>query len=642
MSRQLRMRVCRDMRSFVTQRGMRERVETEDAEAAEPLPSTSSSTDDESRIADAGAGPKPMVIIFGYKNFGLVKPPSVPMAIPNENLKDQDTDDVPSVPKVKVSAMCKYCKTVICETKGTTSSFNRHLREQHPPEYRQYKGMKIFKKTAGEAASTTSASAINTFFKKGAGKYGNKHPEQLKKMSSFVDNAIINAGLPMAIVENEGFRIFLHDMDPLFTPPSRGNITKTLLPNATKLTMEKLLARLKSVNHAALTLDIWTDRRQHGYLAVTGHTYNARTFTPSSHLLEFQAFKERHTGEAIAKSVQDVISERNLKGKVRYCVSDNASNMKKAFSILGDLYQDINAEEQEPGTVTTVGQVDIDNDEFFEDFHQQEDLEEALFEESLVANNPMKLARLPCFAHTLQLTVKDGLDKLASARKILGKCSKLANIVHQSTTFKTAFEASFGSGRSIPVPNATRWNSLFQHLAAVQKLDRGALHDLLHDTERLELLLTKREHSSLEELVEILSPFAEVTDKLQGENYETLSCVVPSLVALAGIIEKLETTVEFHQVCLRTLKESLYKRFNNIFRSLFLLPEVSGIDECQGLLQVHGDELLYVAAAVLNPSFGFIWLECDHPASDEDKEKLKEVIIGKVCIACLGCLTGVV
>ena len=50
------------------------------------------------------------------------------------------------------------------------------------------------------------------------------------------------------------------------------------------------------------------------------------------------------------------------------------------------------------------------------------------------------------------------------------------------------------------------------------------------------LVLTPANFASLEELVNILAAFAEVTDVIQGDQYPTLGCVVPSLVSLHKIL----------------------------------------------------------------------------------------------------------
>ena len=44
---------------------------------------------------------------------------------------------------------------------------------------------------------------------------------------------------------------------------------------------------------------------------------------------------------------------------------------------------------------------------------------------------------LPCFAHSLQLVVRDGLSALGVARPLLAKCCKLASLLHQSALFRS-------------------------------------------------------------------------------------------------------------------------------------------------------------------------------------------------------------
>lgn len=88
-------------------------------------------------------------------------------------------------------------------------------------------------------------------------------------------------------------------------------------------------------------------------------------------------------------------------------------------------------------------------------------------EATLVRIGPV---RLSCFAHSLQLVVKDGMRQLASARLIMAKCCKMSSFVHQSFLFRGEFEKVFGVGRTLPDANATRWSSLFQQLSAVCNL----------------------------------------------------------------------------------------------------------------------------------------------------------------------------
>lgn len=58
-----------------------------------------------------------------------------------------------------------------------------------------------------------------------------------------------------------------------------------------------------------------------------------------------------------------------------------------------------------------------------------------------------------CFAQTVQLVVKDGMDNKVNGSKnqnmkaALAKCTKISSLCHQSCQFKEAFEETIGKGR---------------------------------------------------------------------------------------------------------------------------------------------------------------------------------------------------
>lgn len=108
-------------------------------------------------------------------------------------------------------------------------------------------------------------------------------------------------------------------------------------------------------------------------------------------------------------------------------------------------------------------------------------------------------------------------------------------------------------GVSLPAANATRWSSTFRQLSAVAQLSSSDLGDLLRDSGHKNLVFTLTELSSLKEIVEILEPFAEVTELLQGEKYATIGCVVPSVMALKHFLENKCTHFRFHTAIVRAL-----------------------------------------------------------------------------------------
>ena len=96
--------------------------------------------------------------------------------------------------------------------------------------------------------------------------------------------------------------------------------------------------------------------------------------------------------------------------------------------------------------------------------------------------------------------------------------------------------------------------------------------------EKRELYLTSYEKAVLRELVEVLEPFEEATDILQGDTYNSISLVIPSLLGLKKHLKDLSTR---HSTCLTTtLSSSLDSRFGTVL-----------------------EDLLYICAAVLDPRF---------------------------------------
>jgi hypothetical protein len=197
--------------------------------------------------------------------------------------------------------------------------------------------------------------------------------------------------------------------------------------------------------------------------------------------------------------------------------------MKKAF----DIIKNFTPEQDVDDTVEDA----LDDDTLWEDL-QGED--EAKVRQAVDRHSA---ERLSCFAHTLQLVVKDGLSKSTLFRGVLGKCSKMASPTHQSTSFRESFEKAFGSVRSIPAANETRWSSTFMQFDAIASFKQEKLSEMLRENGHNELVFTAKEHASLLEMVDILRSFADATNLLQGDSYATLGCVVPTVVFLYKHLE---------------------------------------------------------------------------------------------------------
>jgi hypothetical protein len=106
-----------------------------------------------------------------------------------------------------------------------------------------------------------------------------------------------------------------------------------------------------------------------------------------------------------------------------------------------------------------------------------EGTEEDLIRESfrnLLENN--EVFRIPCFAHTIQLVVKDGLQETKPFLSSLEKVSAIAKLSHTCSKFSEKLESM---KISIPRAVVTRWNSQFLLVERILSIPSFELNEIL-------------------------------------------------------------------------------------------------------------------------------------------------------------------
>ena len=326
-----------------------------------------------------------------------------------------------------------------------------------------------------------------------------------------------------------------------------------------------------------------------GYLGVTAHYVEKGSLITK--LLDCERFAGSHTGAHIADKFDTICAKCDIEHKIAYLVTDNASNMWKAFETA---FPDVDA---------AANVVD----------------EEAIWEgvEAAVIEviQPEK-ERLSCFALTLQLVVHDELDAIRVMNGVMGKASRLTTILHTSGSFKEGCEGKFGKIKGIPQPNATRWNSTLRQIKAVLSLGAEKLDEFLIAQKQDHIRFTVREWSQLRELNLILSPFFEASDITQGDKVVTISAVVPSVLALH---QHLEDHVALHLAGLQNeLKTSLATRFRGILLRARLHPPVD-------VSSLPFGNYIYIVAAILDPAYYFLWID-SYMRLDVDNKEMKAML----------------
>lgn len=341
-------------------------------------------------------------------------------------------------------------------------------------------------------------------------------------------------------------------------------------------------------------------------MGVTGHVLaTSEGVMLKSYLLACNRFKGPHTGERIAEAFDSLCEEFGIRHKLDFIICDNAANMKRAFSVCFPKEQD--------GEVT--------DDDNLDDAELWEDLSRDEWETVDRTINRGSPKRQQCFAHTLQLTVGDGLKDARIMNSSFAKCSKLSSLLHTSSTFKDAFEDKFGQ-RGIPASVNTRWNSTLRQVKAVLSFSHQELSSVVQDTGHNELVFSIREWNLMKELCDVLQPFAEATDLTQGEKIVTVSSVLPCVLSLNHHLEKLRPQARFLGSMIHSLQSSLKERFRGIFVNVKMLSAASGEE-------LPFADPVYIRSAVLDPAFSMLWLQHDVLVTDDIKNNIVDMVKGQ-------------
>ena len=160
-------------------------------------------------------------------------------------------------------------------------------------------------------------------------KYNRNYPRQ-KIITNAIMEMIIRDIIPTHIVEKPGFRNLILLLEPKYTMVSRQCLQYTLVPEKVQIVQQSIKDQLEDVKSFSVTLDIWSSRRMHGYLGITCH-FVSSNWQIKSFLLCCKQIKGRHTGDSISLEYESVTEEYGITTKVFKVITDNASNMIKAF-----------------------------------------------------------------------------------------------------------------------------------------------------------------------------------------------------------------------------------------------------------------------------------------------------------------------
>ena len=357
--------------------------------------------------------------------------------------------------------------------------------------------------------------------------------------------------MPLSVVDSPQFQHLIAILDQRYQIPSRKHLSSKLLPDESNEIQNKVKTCLEQAPSVCLTMDLWSNRQMKGFLGMTAHFI--QNWTLQSVMLACKRFKGRHTAENIRHEYEETVSAFEISHKITAIVTDNASNMIKAFDFSLPGYEDDNTSAED------------DSDDENADI------------ESVDTTNTNEFECLPhhtaCYAHTLQLVVKDGLkDANSHLKTIITKASTLVRFVRHSIHATEILEEE----KRLQNANATRWNSQLIMIRSILNIPEEKLNKL--DT----VHLTTYERKLLQELCTVLKPFEHATQLVQHEKSVTASMTIPVTRGLQHQLQQISAVYNMKMVT--TLKTSIDRRLSH-----------------------YGQDDVFITAAVLDPRFKLRW-----------------------------------
>ena len=290
---------------------------------------------------------------------------------------------------------------------------------------------------------------------------------------------------PLSMVEDIGFKRVLQTLEPRYKCPSRKYYTDTIIPKIYTGMKDEVYKLVGGAKYISFTTDIWSSSINITcLLSLTAHWIDD-AFVKVSAVLHAQPIQEAHTGEYIAAQMESMLQIWEIsRDKVHVVVSDNASNMVKA-------------------------------------------MRDACF------------MHFGCFAHSLQLVIKDGLFVQRAINDIIAICHSIVGHFHRSSV------ACYNLKRiqdSLNVPQhklksdvVTRWNStLFMFQSVLEQ--KMALAAYCAETGNIQQF-TPHQLELMKKCVDILSPVEEITRFISAD-MASISIVIPYIRILTITLEK--------------------------------------------------------------------------------------------------------
>lgn len=316
-------------------------------------------------------------------------------------------------------------------------------------------------------------------------------------------------------MEGAGFKNLLKEIAPLYKVPSRNTIKQRILDKYDILA-DAFKNDIKNKTDFTLTTDIWSETMtMRSFLGVTIHFLNEIYLVSTT--LDAVELSESHTSDYISDIIKRTLDKWGIPVEnILAVVTDNDAKMLKAIQ-------------------TTFG-----------------------------ANK-----HISCFAHTINLTVENAI-KASGIEHLITKVREIVKFFKKSTTAsdelrKAQREKGIKEGniKKLILDVRTRWNSSFYMINRFIDM-LTTINEILITKPLSPPMLIANEIDCLKEITKILNIFEQVTVEASGQNYVTLSKIIPMTHCLAESLANIQPQNESAKKLKMAFEAEIKKRFGAI------------------------------------------------------------------------------
>ncbi|XP_053373931.1 zinc finger BED domain-containing protein 4-like [Mercenaria mercenaria] len=264
---------------------------------------------------------------------------------------------------------------------------------------------------------------------------------------------------------------------------------------------------------------------------------------------------------------------KKFQAKCMYCAKHISGSLKITSNFITHIkgkHSDVSLEKLEPSTCTS------DQPKIFNP--TESDTEDNNLTEPDIEEEETGFKHMRCYAHTLQLVVRDGLrDCSLNILKVIAKVSKIAGHIRKSVAASDLLQEE----NRVQTANATRWNSQLVMIKSILNIPEEKLNLVEYS-----LKLTSYERKLLSEICKILSPFELATNMIQNDKTVSASMTIPVTIGLKRHLKNVQC--DYNSNLVKRLRESTEQR-----------------------MSIYEEEDTFVTAAILDPRFKLTWCEPD-------------------------------